>query len=444
MSDDVVGLTRTTANDLVEHLYGSQPEDAPRNREQRGDDDRFRPRNVFRNDSGETIPPYALLRITGMAPDRYFLTVNKPNGEPVCIVNGPRAVPPGGFGAFQDASQNLLIRTDETEGTVGAGDDWPAVAGEGFKVLGGVAFEGVVLARPSASAPASAPADPEDPANNNDCCEFGRLFICRLPVGIEYEILCSAIDPPIDGTKMYKVRFFAVDTNGNEIVPEDESGSSSEIFEHKELLTLPCTSEVCKAVDLSSVTLNGVELGEVTYGNQEGCCAIFFLETAAVGPVGAVNNLDWIRGQTSWQQNFTDNFTSPGIFIPYNIDLNTEINLPLTLSESDLSTDLPYSVVTTVTGSDVEILRMDGGFSPALQGGPVSPSPIFIDSVNDLQGPVFQTTRTGTFRIEPEFRSIESISNSGSSVVSPVPDDFFNRSVRIFLGGVAIRYIRGI
>jgi len=270
------------------------------------------------------------------------------------------------------------------------------------------------------------PIDPADPANNNDCCEFGQLFICPLPVGIEHEVLCSAIDPPIDGEKMHKVRFF--------------SGGD----EHIELLTLPCTSQVCRNVDLSGVTINGVNLGEVTYGNQEGCCAIFFLETAAVGPVGAVNNLNWIRGQTSWQQNFTDNFTSPGIFIPYNIDLNTELNLPLILSESDLSTDLPYSVVTTVTGSDVEILSMDGGFSPALAGGPVSPAPLFIDQPNDLQGPVFQTTRTGTFRIEPEFRSIESLANSGSSVGSPVPNDFFGRSVRIFLGGVAIRYIRGI
>ena len=104
------------------------------------------------------------------------------------------------------------------------------------------------------------PTNPEDPANNNDCCEFGQLFICPLPEGIDYEILCSAIDPPIDGEKMYKVCFFAVDADGDRI----ESGGS-EILEHKELLTLPCTEEVCKNVDLSSVELDGVSIGTVTY-----------------------------------------------------------------------------------------------------------------------------------------------------------------------------------
>ena len=110
--------------------------------------------------------------------------------------------------------------------------------------------------------------NPEDPANNNDCCEFGQLFICPLPEGIDYEVLCSAIDPPIDGEKMHKICFFAVDANGDRI----ESGG--EILEHKELLTLPCTEEVCKNVDLSSVELDGVSIGTVTYGNHSGCCVI--------------------------------------------------------------------------------------------------------------------------------------------------------------------------
>lgn len=117
----------------------------------------------------------------------------------------------------------------------------------------------------------NAPMGPEDPANNDDCCEFGQLFICPLPAGIEHEVLCSAIDPPIDGEKMYKVRFFAVDENGDEILPAD---GSSEILEHREILTLPCTSEVCKNVDLSNVTLNGVSIGRVTYGNRDDCCRL--------------------------------------------------------------------------------------------------------------------------------------------------------------------------
>ena len=49
--------------------------------------------------------------------------------------------------AFQHASQYFLIATDETEGNIGPGNDWEAVPGESFKVLG-VVEEGIVLASP--------------------------------------------------------------------------------------------------------------------------------------------------------------------------------------------------------------------------------------------------------------------------------------------------------
>ena len=137
MSDDVVGLTRSTANDLVEHLYGGQPEDAPRNREQRGDDDRFRARNVFVNRSGETVPPFALMRTTGLQNDRYVVEIAKPDGSgSPCLVNGPREVADGALGSYQDASNHFVLLTDATSGSLGPGNDWPAVPGSVFRILG--------------------------------------------------------------------------------------------------------------------------------------------------------------------------------------------------------------------------------------------------------------------------------------------------------------------
>lgn len=49
----------------------------------------------FRNDSGETIPPFAAMRITGVAmlDDQIVLTVNKPNSSTFeTLINGPQAV----------------------------------------------------------------------------------------------------------------------------------------------------------------------------------------------------------------------------------------------------------------------------------------------------------------------------------------------------------------
>ena len=102
------------------------------------------------------------------------------------------------------------------------------------------------------------PMDPADPVNNDDCCEYGQLFICPLTDGIIYDVLCSAIDPPIDGEKMYKIRFFT------------DSGED----EHKVVLSLPCTEQVCRHLDLSDVRVDGIEIGMVTYGNHSGCCVV--------------------------------------------------------------------------------------------------------------------------------------------------------------------------
>ena len=279
------------------------------------------------------------------------------------------------------------------------------------------------------------PTDSEDPANNNDCCEFGQLFICPLPEGIDYRVLCSAIDPPIDGEKMHKVRFFAVDANGNEIESEDDNV----ILEHKELLTLPCTEEVCKNVDLSSVELGGVSIGIVTYGNHNGCCGgILFLQTATY--VGALGLHQWVTGQTSLQRTISRPDANP----PHNITISTEVNLPIVLREEDLSTFLeeefiPYSIVTTLIESDIEITSFGSGSTGGVFGNPN----VIVDGPSTSQGPVFQNTVTGSFTVREDSTGEGSgggadfFIQSGNSVTTS------NNQI-ITLGGVAIRYVRPV
>lgn len=114
----------------------------------------FRPRNVFRNDSGDTIPAFGLMRVTGLevTGDRYVLTVDQPDGtsKSAHVINGPRPVTGDARGSYQDASNYFVIRTDETSGSVGPGDDWIAVTGRLFAILGVVDSDaGLALASPS-------------------------------------------------------------------------------------------------------------------------------------------------------------------------------------------------------------------------------------------------------------------------------------------------------
>ena len=63
-------------------------------------------RILFRNDSGEEIPPYALMHITGTAENQFnYVTVTKPASSNKLrsriLVNGPEPVADGGFGTAQ-------------------------------------------------------------------------------------------------------------------------------------------------------------------------------------------------------------------------------------------------------------------------------------------------------------------------------------------------------
>ena len=87
----------------------------------------------FRNDSGETAPPYACLQVTGTEEngEQNYCTIDKPadtdasSGE--YIFNGHFAVPDGEFGTSQPGR---FVRAIKSDGTSTAGDKWNPVVGQ--------------------------------------------------------------------------------------------------------------------------------------------------------------------------------------------------------------------------------------------------------------------------------------------------------------------------
>ena len=91
----------------------------------------------FRNDSGEEVPRYACMQVTGTVESggQNFCTIDKPadtdatSGE--YLFNGHVAVPAGGSTAEYGTSQSgRLVRAIKAEGTSTAGDNWNPVVGD--------------------------------------------------------------------------------------------------------------------------------------------------------------------------------------------------------------------------------------------------------------------------------------------------------------------------
>jgi hypothetical protein len=76
----------------------------------------------FRNVSGETIPPYAVMKPDGDTLNRsgnFVLRMGKPDDEfrRRYYVNGPYAIPDDGYGMCSDGSYPTIVRTTESSGT---------------------------------------------------------------------------------------------------------------------------------------------------------------------------------------------------------------------------------------------------------------------------------------------------------------------------------------
>lgn len=110
----------------------------------------------FRNDSGEAIPPHAIMRITGAegvpVGKKLIVVVDKPDSSDAqYLINGPHKVRDGktGRGRFHSPMVIAFTGTDPVAGdAVGpsSGSWLISTSGRGYVALGG-AEDGVVLCR---------------------------------------------------------------------------------------------------------------------------------------------------------------------------------------------------------------------------------------------------------------------------------------------------------
>lgn len=114
----------------------------------------------FRNDSGESIPPYGLVRVAGTTSDAdTILAGYKPDtdNDKTVFANSPGIVSNGYYGVLS-CDWPLFAAYDTADGTPVAGEEWGVENGgwklrsgkSGFIILGGAdATAGVVLVRPT-------------------------------------------------------------------------------------------------------------------------------------------------------------------------------------------------------------------------------------------------------------------------------------------------------
>lgn len=82
------------------------------------------------NDTSEEIPPFALLRVTGLEADTNAIKVAKPNAssDVTLMVNGPLAIPVGGYGSATEGSP-VPIAYNILSGVPVEGEVWGSSAG---------------------------------------------------------------------------------------------------------------------------------------------------------------------------------------------------------------------------------------------------------------------------------------------------------------------------
>lgn len=105
---------------------------------------------LFRNDSSEQIPPFAVLRLTGLVvleQARVVLTADKPNtfgSQYLCAVNGPTPVAAGKLGVCT-REPGVAALYDSADGVPAFGERWGPRAGSWKlrKNTGGFVVHGV-------------------------------------------------------------------------------------------------------------------------------------------------------------------------------------------------------------------------------------------------------------------------------------------------------------
>lgn len=92
------------------------------------------PWKPFRNTSGEVVPPYAVMRITGAEDHNHSLRylIHKPNSDfhTHYLVNGPASVPVDKDGFCTTLSQAGFVAYNSSAGTPAAHEEWGAKSGQ--------------------------------------------------------------------------------------------------------------------------------------------------------------------------------------------------------------------------------------------------------------------------------------------------------------------------
>ena len=126
----------------------------------------------FRNDSGQIVPPFGVIKITGSTSSaalgigRYIFTATRPNSDTVNIfaLNSQQSVPVGGYGLCT-LSWPAFAAYDQNDGVPGIGTVWGPKSGQFTMAKGNPGFAIAGTAGSSAVWVIS------DPAKS----EFGRI-----------------------------------------------------------------------------------------------------------------------------------------------------------------------------------------------------------------------------------------------------------------------------
>jgi hypothetical protein len=112
-----------------------------------------------KNNSGYAVPPFGLMRITGIDDDTKVLTIDKPNADSQSglLVNGPAEIADDDEGIGTDGGI-VVAAYDDADGTPAADEGWGAKSGEwklrkdkvGYTIIGS-ASDGAVVVRSSSS-----------------------------------------------------------------------------------------------------------------------------------------------------------------------------------------------------------------------------------------------------------------------------------------------------
>lgn len=96
----------------------------------------------------DSAPPFALLEVTGVTDDGFFL-VTRPTDDssPCLLLNGASAIPSGDYGSAHASNQGVAAYR-ESEGTPAVGQTWGSKAGrwelhpdqDGFRIFGGATY----------------------------------------------------------------------------------------------------------------------------------------------------------------------------------------------------------------------------------------------------------------------------------------------------------------